>query len=64
MKALELMAQLSYLNPLMGFAVVPNHDDISAQMAKQVAKEFADLDFGNVAIVETVIKAETISDGT
>jgi hypothetical protein len=64
MKPLIFSAQLSDYVSLVGFAVVPDYDHMPSQMLKQVAEEFSDLEFCDVALMKAVIKAEAISYGT
>lgn len=64
MKSFVSAAQLPDFHSLMRSAVVPDYDHLSSQVSEQVAEKIADLELGDVAFMEAVIKAEAISDGT
>lgn len=60
----EATTELTNGFTLVGFPVVPYHDDMPAQMAKQVAEELADLGLLNILAVKLAIQPKPSSRGT
>ncbi len=58
MKPLIFAAEFSYHFRLVRGRVVPDHNDESAKMTQQIAKEVANLNLGDVVFVEAVIESQ------
>lgn len=63
MNSWEATTELANRFTLVGLPIVPYHDDMAAQMAKQVAEELADLGLLNILAVKLAIQPKPSARG-
>lgn len=63
MKAFKTAAQIPYHIPLMGAAVIPNHNHRSPKMLEKMAQEFTYFSLLDILLLQAKVKAEAVSFG-